>query len=155
MGKAKKEGGTRRKGRVLAFQILYSQNFSFAVDEEDLLLVFQQNAAVIEEISPAVLEFAEKLFLGVFAEGDKIDQLIEKFSQHWKMSRIAKIELSILRLTLYEMLYTDVPLRVIINEGIELSKLFGDESSRAFINGILDAAARAVNAGELGVKKTF
>ncbi len=66
-----------------------------------------------------------------------------KNSQHWKIERIANVELSILRLSLYEMLYTDIPVRAAINEAIELSKTFGDEKSRGFVNGILDGVAKS------------
>lgn len=154
-GNKKEGGGARRKGRILAFQVLFGQGFVPSEDEDELRLAFAQSPAVLDEENSTARDFAKELVLGVCIRGDEIDEIIERYSQNWKISRIAKIELSILRLALYEMLYTDIPLKVIINEGVELSKRFGDGNSRSFVNGILDAAARSVDAGEHGVDKRF
>jgi len=84
----------------------------------------------------------------------EIDALIVRFSKNWKLSRIAKVELTILRLAVFEILYRpDIPLRVTLNEAIELAKRYGDENSRNFINGILDAIAKAVDNGEFEIHK--
>ncbi|MDD4648423.1 MAG: transcription antitermination factor NusB, partial [Desulfoplanes sp.] len=75
----------------------------------------------------------------------ELDTTIARFSKHCKLNRIAKIELTILRLAVFEMLHVpDVPVRVTINEAIELAKKFGDDNSRTFVNGILDAVAKDV-----------
>jgi len=152
---SKQSGGARRKGRLLAFQVLFGQGFLPSEDEDDLRLAFAQNPAVLEEENSTARDFAKDLVIGVCYHGDELDEIIEQYTQNWKISRIAKIELSILRLSLYEMLYTELPLKVAINEGVELSKKFGDGNSRNFINGILDAAAKAVDAGKHGVRKSF
>ena len=84
----------------------------------------------------------------------EIDKVIGKHSDHWKIGRIGKVELAILRLSLFEILHrSDIPLKVAINEAIELAKGFGDENSRSFVNGILDAVARAVDEGRFGIEK--
>ena len=84
----------------------------------------------------------------------EIDALIVRFSKNWKLSRIAKVELTILRLAVFEILNrSDIPLRVTLNEAIELAKRYGDENSRNFINGILDAIAKAVDSGEFEIHK--
>ncbi len=101
-------------------------------------------------------EFAARLAMGVYLWLDELDGLIRRFSKHWRIERIAKIELSILRLAVYEMLHEpDIPLRVSINEAVELSKEFGDEQSFPFVNGILDAVAKAVDHDQLGIHKEF
>ena len=83
-----------------------------------------------------------------------IDALVVRFSKNWKLARIAKVELTILRLAVHEILSRpDIPLRVSLNEAIELSKRYGDENSRNFINGILDALAKAVDSGEFEIQK--
>lgn len=70
---------------------------------------------------------------------EKIDKIISDFSHHWQLSRMGKVDRNILRISIYELLYVkDIPLKVTINEGIELAKKFGTERSSAFINGILD-----------------
>jgi N utilization substance protein B len=152
---AGRKPGSRRAGRVLAFQALYGQGFVPQSGEAAITRAFRRNPAVAECENEAAREFALQLILGVCRHGDQLDQVIERHSQNWKIGRIAKIELSILRLAIFEMIHTDLPLKVAINEGVELSKKFGDGNSRNFINGILDAAAKSVSTGELGTSKTF
>lgn len=95
-----------------------------------------------------------ELLRGVLENSEEINRLIGSYSRHWRLERIAKIELGILRLAIYEMVYRpDIPLKVSINEAVELSKMFGDENSKGFINGILDAVAQSVRKGELGTRK--
>jgi N utilization substance protein B len=148
--------GMRRNGRTLAFQVLYGLCFAPAAAAPSLEWAFAENPAVLEEASDEVRAFARGLAQGVWAKREELDQIIHRHSKHWKLHRIAKVELAILRLALYEMLHcADIPLKVALNEAIELSKQFGDENSRNFINGILDAAARAVDNGDLGVDKKF
>lgn len=75
-----------------------------------------------------------------------MDRIIADHSKNWRLKRIARVELTILRLAAYELLFaSDVPLKVAINEGIELSKTYGDPKSRGFVNGILDGIARQRN----------
>ncbi|WP_045222563.1 transcription antitermination factor NusB [Desulfonatronum thioautotrophicum] len=101
-------------------------------------------------------EFALQLVSGAFVHLDEIDGVIRRFSRHWKIERIAKAELSVLRLAVYELLYEpEIPLRVSINEAIDLSKEFADDHSFPFVNGILDAVAKAVSHGELGIPQQF
>lgn len=155
-GAKKGKGGARRSGRVLAFQVLFGQGFVPAETlEASVKMAFKLNPAVQDESNEVAQEFALELILGVAKHGESLDKVIERYSQNWKIKRIAKIELSILRLSIYEMMHTDIPLKVAINEGVELSKRFGDSNSRNFVNGLLDAAAKGVDAGDLGVTKSF
>ncbi len=101
---------------------------------------------------PTPKGFSWDLASGVWSKQEELDQIIAKLSQHWRIERIGRIELTILRLALFEILHRpDVPVKVAINEAIELAKQFGDENSRGFVNGILDAAAKALENGEIGV----
>lgn len=136
--------GIRRVGRTLAFQVLYSVHFreSGGMDMESLFAI---NPLVLEQESETARDFAHDLVMGVDANQSEIDKAIEAHTQHWKIERIAKVELSILRLSLYEMMFTDIPVKAAINEAIELSKTFGDDKSRSFVNGILDGAAKSLN----------
>jgi N utilization substance protein B len=148
-----KRKGTRRQGRTLAFQVLFGLAFDphFKTDQVSLRRTFADNPAVMDCDSEEAVSFASQLFMGICEHLDAIDKVIGKHSDHWKIGRIGKVELAILRLALYEILHRqDIPLKVAINEAIELAKSFGDENSRAFVNGILDAVARAVDQGRLG-----
>jgi N utilization substance protein B len=94
--------------------------------------------------------FAWELVRGVWDRQAELDKLIRVFSQNWRLERMGRVELSLLRLAVYELLFsTDVPPKVVINEAIELSRQFGDELSHGFVNGILDAVVKAVEKGEV------
>lgn len=136
--------GIRRVGRTLAFQVLYGTHFKDAQSPMDMETFFDINPLVMEEKSETAREFARDLVMGVDARVAELDKTIESHSQHWKIERIAMVELTILRLSLYEMLHTDIPLKAAINEAIELSKTFGDGKSRGFVNGILDGASKTI-----------
>ena len=149
----------RRFSRLRAFQVLYGLEFSPATDSGELERKFtkapppdEQQADDLEEYESETQGFAWDLCLGVWTHKEQLDELVTRFSKHWKLSRIARVELVILRLSLFEMLHrSDVPVKVSINEAIELAKHFGDDNSPGFVNGILDAAAKALEHGEIGL----
>ncbi len=149
-----KRKGSRRQGRTLAFQVLFGLGFDPKEGEAAVRLAFSRNPAVEECELEDAKSFASQLVQGVNENLPEIDKVIGKNSDHWKIGRIGKVELAILRLSLFEILYrSDIPLKVAINEAIELAKGFGDENSRSFVNGILDAVARAVDEGRFGIEK--
>ena len=133
----------RRQQRRFAFQVVYALNFSSQMTKDDLSASFdnfwvEENPDFSREDS-----YAWTLVQGVFDNRVAIDEIITRHSQHWKLNRIAKVELTILRLSLFEMLFTpDIPFKVAMNEAIELAKDFGDDNSRTFVNGVLDAAGK-------------
>lgn len=97
--------------------------------------------------------FAWELVEGVWANAPELDEVITKFSRNWRVDRMGRIEITILRLGIFEMLYrTDIPAKVAINEALELAKEFGEDSARSFINGILDSTAKAIENHELTVR---
>lgn len=134
--------GIRRVGRTLAFQVLFGTCFADKKKPAAIETQFDINPVILEQESETARDFAHDLVIGVVANLEALNQAIEAHSQHWKIERIAVVELTILRLSLYEMLFTDIPVRVAINEALELSKIFGDDKSRSFVNGILDGAAK-------------
>ena len=146
---------SRRKARKQAFECLYGLIFETAADERSLRRAFKRCLHDVEEGEDDTgQDFAWALVHGVWANQRDLDAHIVRFSKHWKLSRIAKVELTILRLAVHEILSRpDIPLRVSLNEAIELSKRYGDENSRNFINGILDALAKAVDSGEFEIQK--
>ena len=98
--------------------------------------------AHFEEADTETGRFADELVRGVQSERVQIDELIQRSSTHWKLDRMARVDRNILRLAVYEILRrADVPLRVTLNEAIELGKKFGSEESSAFVNGVLDRIA--------------
>ncbi len=99
-----------------------------------------------EPVTDDARKFAVYLIEGTISREEEIDALIMKHSKNWKIERIGLVDKCILRLSLFSLLYipeTEIPSAVTINEGIELGKLYGGETSRQFINGILDAVKKS------------
>ena len=139
----------RRLERVFAFKVLYGLCFAPAASEAELLRAFQ-----LSPDRPAGMEdedsFAWSLCFGVWKHQNELDRAIASLSENWRVERMGKVEVTLLRLAMFELTrQKDVPPKVAINEAIELSKQFGDDKSRGFVNGILDAAAKALEAGRL------
>ena len=127
--------GSRRKSRELAMQALFDMDMTCRNDGEKFE-IFCSNF----KPSQKALPFFQKLAYGVNENREKIDELIERFSSNWKISRISCVDRNIIRIAVFEMLYCqDIPSKVSINEAIEIGKKFGTEESGAFINGILDS----------------
>jgi N utilization substance protein B len=126
--------GIRRQGRESALQVLYQIDLTQREIDESLNL-FWKNFTSTEEAR----DFCERLVRGVAEHADKINSIIDQCAQHWKMTRMTRIDRNILRMAVYELLYCqDIPPKVTINEAVEIGKRFGSEDSGAFINGILD-----------------
>ena len=137
--------GIRRKGRELALQVLYQAEISRDASSAGLEFAFQHVVG-----SAKAKEFARRLALGVTAHREEIDRAIEESSENWRLNRIAKVDLIILRVATYELLFCpDIPLSVSIDEALEVGKRYGSEDSRLFINGILDQVAQAMGLKQL------
>lgn len=133
----------RRRGRETAFQVLYGSLFWPRDAQQAANLTLSHFMSIGQFSDKQANEFAHDLIFGVLKHTGQIDRFIQDHSQNWRLQRIAKVELTILRLAVFEMLYQqDVPPKVAINEGIELSKKFGDPQSSRFVNGILDGIAK-------------
>jgi transcription antitermination factor NusB len=90
-----------------------------------------------------VIDYAKSVLSGVQKNRTNIDGYIERACEHWRLDRITYVDMGIMRLGVYEMLYSaDVPPKVAIDEAIELGKKYGSEDSREFINGVLDRIMR-------------
>ncbi len=129
--------GVRREGRELALQMLYALGIN-PLEQREALQLFRDNTRAAGNVRL----FAEDLVAGVTANLSAIDGVIEGKSKNWALSRMDRVDLSILRLGVFELLFRpDIPKNVTINEAIEVAKKFGTEDSPAFVNGILDEVA--------------
>ena len=130
----------RRRGRELALQALYQIEITgdpSAAAMDLFLRYFEGN--------PKAKEFARRLVSGVISQRPAIDRLIEECADNWKLARLAKVDLVILRMASYELLFCpDIPTSVSLDEAIEVGKRFGSADSATFINGVLDQVARSV-----------
>jgi N utilization substance protein B len=127
----------RTRARERALQALYQIDVA-AEGIDDALAAFWKS---FEPVEREVRELAEGLVRGVAAHRRAVDEAIEEASSNWRLDRMARVDRNVLRLAVYELLKTDVPVKVVINEAIELGKKFGSESSGAFVNGVLDRVA--------------
>jgi N utilization substance protein B len=94
--------------------------------------------------------FAKQLVCGVIAEREAIDAALARVAHHWRLPRMAAVDRNVLRLGAYEILHTDLPAAVAIDQAVELARRFGAEESPGFVNGVLDAVAREVGRAEGG-----
>ena len=125
----------RRDGRVAALQYLYAWSINEPKNLTDDLRVFFESCESPREH----YSFGEELIHGVIEHQAEIDSQIKALAHNWEFERIAKIDLAILRLAMFEMIHRkDIPPVVSINEAIDLSKQFSNADAKRFINGILD-----------------
>ena len=125
----------RRENRMTTVQFLYQWESNKPEILADDICQFFEN----QEEDRAYYAFAEELALGTIQHIEAIDQAITEHANNWTFDRIAKVDLAILRLAIYELLFrADIPPIVSINEAIDLSKVFYNPDSKRFINGILD-----------------
>lgn len=131
---------TRKKVRENLFRMLFRIDFHQKEDWED------QADAFLEELEGAgkgVKEELKNKFYAVTEHMNEIDQIIEEKSNGWTLMRMAKADVTVLRLATYEIVFDDmIPNGVAINEAVELSKTYGTDKSAAFINGVLASVAR-------------
>ena len=121
----------RTEEREQAFCLVFQAIFNS--DNEDNLAVYEEN---VKEVG----EYARNLVQGVASKQDELDGIINKYSKGWKAKRLPKVNLAILRLAVYEILFVeDVPDSVAINEAVELAKKYSGETDYSYINGVLGA----------------
>ncbi len=130
--------GTRRKGREAALQILYQVELSGDRSPEAL----RDAWGTVAEVSEDVRRRAEQLATTVLDNLETIDGMIADASENWQKDRLSRVDLSVLRLAVGELLFSpDLPVGVVVNEAIEIARRYSDEKSSAFVNGILDRIA--------------
>jgi N utilization substance protein B len=135
---------SRRKGRILAFQALYAWGAAdtpAGTIPEGLLDFPWQNKA-----KEAGDDFSRLLVMGTIENIDSIDSMIGKHLKNWDLSRLNRVDLAILRMSVYALMYQkDTPVSVVINEAIGISREFGTDESFRFINGVLDSIHRTLS----------
>ena len=130
---------TRSEARKNALELLFEREFRQDESNEEIFAVSCEQREI--ENDP----YIRTVYFGVCENIEAIDEEINKNAKGWKAARLSKVSRSILRLCIYEMMYEkDIPLRVSINEGIELAKLYEDEKARPFINGVLNAVKNSL-----------
>jgi len=135
--------GSRRTGRAYALQLLYARDGDPSTDVAGVAASWAE--AFDLEIDATAQAFAKGLVAAASASAAKLDELIASASKNWRIDRMSRVDRNILRLGACELVaFRDVPVKVVINEAVELAKRFGTAESSAFVNGVLDRIATAV-----------
>lgn len=128
--------------REQTFRLLYSLEIQKTDNiEEQIELYLECNEIENEK----AIEYIKDVVIGVYEHKKDIESLIEKnLKIDWKIDRISKIDLSLLRLAIYEIKYKEIPYKVAINEALELAKKYGEDSSKNFVNGVLASVVKEI-----------
>ncbi len=127
----------RRQERETVFQLLFEKEFHTSTPPSELY------ASGLSVQSITETAYIRDTYFGAIEHADEADSLIAACAHKWKVSRMAVVTRSILRLAVFEMLWGGIPPKASINEAVELAKIYDDDAAPAFINGILNQIARA------------
>ena len=131
---------SRTEMRELAFKLVYSLEVQHDENiEEQIELYIQENEIEKQD----VIDYIKDIINGINSNSQEIEEIIKKcLTEKWTIDRISKINLSILKLAIYEIKYKDIPYKAEINEAVELAKKYGEDTSSKFINGALASAVK-------------
>lgn len=144
---------TRTTAREIAMHLIYEMDYHEDLPEEIIMKVFEENYyprlaeesdLYQEKPNQKQMKYIEDCLRGVYVKKQEIDAIIEEYAVGWKVSRISKVSLAVLRLAIYEILYVeDAPTGAVINEAVEIARRYEEEDKVSFINGILGSFARS------------
>lgn len=135
---------SRRKGRILAFQALYCWESAHIPVDELMSFSWLENAKQ-ESLDESIACFSRLLIAGTIENIKTVDSHIKKHLQNWDFTRLNRVDLAILRISVYALLFqNDIAPSIVIDEAIGISKEFGTDDSFRFINGVLDAIRRSL-----------
>jgi transcription antitermination protein NusB len=136
--------GIRRRARWYALQVLYALDLNDSLGVDEALARYRDDFEL--ELDERAMAFATELVTQTHARLAEIDDAIQTASRNWRIDRMSRVDRNILRLATYELRCAeDVPVKVVINEAVELAKRFGAQESPAFVNGILDRIAQGLS----------
>lgn len=136
----------KSKAREAAFKLLYSLQIMSESNIEEQIELFIKDEEIDDK---EAIKFITDIIEGTAQNNNDIEEQIKQnIKQDWTISRISKIDLTLLKLGIYEMIYAKVPYKVVINEVVELAKMYGDDSSKSFVNGVLASIVKKNNLAE-------
>lgn len=136
----------RSKAREAAFKLLYSLQIMSESNIEEQIELFIKDEEIDDK---EAIKFITDIIEGTAQHNNDIEEQIKQnIKQDWTISRISKIDLTLLKLGIYEMIYAKVPYKVVINEVVELAKVYGDDASKSFVNGVLASIVKKNNLAE-------
>lgn len=129
---------SRKNAREVAFKVIFELAFQNEENAKELFENFMSASDEKYDITEEDNSYVSEIVQGIQSNESSIDEKIKSHLKDWNFERISKVDIAILRLAIYEIIYrSDIPCKVSVNEAVELAKIFSDESSPAFINGIL------------------
>jgi N utilization substance protein B len=137
--------GARRKGRILAFQALFAWAAA-AVKEREALLPELLDFSWVEDSAEegGSGDFARLLVRGAVENIAAVDKMIRRHLKNWDFSRLNPVDLALLRLSVYALMFQDTPPSVVIDEAVSISRDFGTDDSYRFVNGVLDGVRKTL-----------
>lgn len=121
--------------REMAFKLVYSLEIQKESDLEEQIQTYIENNDITNE---QAIEYIQSTVKGIVENKEDIENAIKaNLKSNWKIERVSRVDLSILKLAVYEIKYTDLPFKVVINEAVELAKKYGVDTSSKFVNGML------------------
>ncbi len=136
----------RTEAREQAFKLLYSIELMEETNIDEQIELFVQENEINDDDA---LNYIKDIIWGVKNNNEKIEANIsDNIKSEWDITRISKIDLTLLKLGIYEILYSKLPYKVVINEVVELAKKYGDDNSKSFVNGVLASVIKKNNIAE-------
>ncbi len=123
---------SRRELREMVFALLFETDFHPEKQPAEILALAMEEREVVQD------PYIEQTYLGTIEKRDAIDVMIGKFSKDWKITRLSYVSRAVLRLGTYELLYSELPVQIALNEAVVLAKKFDDPKARPFVNGVLN-----------------
>lgn len=136
----------RSKIREETFKLLYSLQLMDDIDLEEQLEIFINEENITDKDA---IEYIKSVVNGISENEAEIEKQIEEnIKEDWSISRISKIDLTLLKLGIFEIVFSKIPYKVVVNEVVELAKKYGDDNSKGFVNGVLASIIKKNNIAE-------
>ncbi len=131
---------SRKEARRNLFGILFETEFKGDESPEAIY------SSALEERNIPEDDYIRGAFFGICAKSAELDKIISRYAKGWRADRLSKVSRTVIRLSVYEILYADIPANVSVSEAVDIAKKYGEEKSRAFVNGVLSSIVKDVEA---------
>lgn len=131
---------SRKEARRNLFGLLFEAEFKSDEAPDLIYSSALENREIPED------EYIKTVFFGICEKSRELDKIISKYAKGWRADRLSKVSRTIIRLSVYEILYADIPANVSVSEAVEIAKKYGEDKSRSFVNGVLSSVVKDIEA---------
>ncbi len=131
---------SRKEARRTLFALLFETEFKTEETPEQIYYSALEDRHIPED------EYIKNIFFGICEKSAELDTIISNYAKGWRADRLSKVSRSVIRLSVYEILYADIPANVSVSEAVDIAKKYGEDKARAFVNGVLASIVRDVEA---------